>query len=620
MSESKLVALLNKGIVIGDGAMGTMLYDKGIFLNSCFDELNLSRSDLIKSIHNAYIEAGADFIETNTFGANEIKLARFGLAEKTEQINTAAVEIARQCAYGGTLVGGSIGPLTAKSIVYTDQSRGIAYNAFKNQALALVKAGVDFLILETFSSSEELLIAIGAVREITNLPVIAQMTVNQDNLTVYGERIESAIVKIAAEDVTAVGLNCSVGPADMLNSLELISKLTDKPISVQPNAGLPRQVENRTLYMCTPEYMAEYAKKFFEKGAKIIGGCCGTTPEHIAQIVRTVKALGKAGVSEKTFSVVVDEKTHPASEIVQQSLGQKSKIGAKLASGEKITTIEITPPMGIDTSAVIAKACLCGEMGVDAINIPDGPRASSRLSPMITAALIQKQVEIETIVHFCCRDRNLIGMQSDMLGAGAIGLNNMLIITGDPPKLGQYPDATGVFDADSVALTSVLRNLNCGIDIGGNNFSPGVCITIGVGANPVAADLPREIKRFKQKVQAGAEYAITQPVFDVKMLTDFLKKIEPFRIPIVAGIWPFTSFKNAEFMANEVPGVVVPDELLERMSQAKTKQQGVAIGIEIAREMIEEISGYVQGFAVSAPFGNVRIALAALGKIDIDKV
>jgi homocysteine S-methyltransferase len=300
MGENKLIALLDKGVVIGDGAMGTMIYDKGIFLNSCFDELNLSRADLIKSIHKGYVEAGADFIETNTFGANEIKLARFGLAEKTQQINTAAVEIARQCAGDSTLVAGSMGPLSSKSIAYTDQSRELAHNAFKNQTSALAKAGVDFLILETFSSSEELLIAIAAVKEITDLPLIAQMTVNQDNLTIYGERIESAIVKIAAQDVTVVGLNCSVGPADMLGSLEVISKLTDKPISVQPNAGLPRQVENRTLYMCTPEYMAEYAKKFFEKGAKIIGGCCGTTPTHIKAAIDKIKhhKRHKTGKSE----------------------------------------------------------------------------------------------------------------------------------------------------------------------------------------------------------------------------------------------------------------------------------------------------------------------------------
>jgi len=365
--------------------------------------------------------------------------------------------------------------------------------------------------------------------------------------------------------------------------------------------------------------MAEYAKKFFEKGAKIIGGCCGTTPEHISQIVRSVKPLGKAEISKKTISIAAEPQKQSSPKLTQLPLKKKSRIGAKLAAGQKITTIEITPPRGVDMSVIIEKACLCEEMGIDAINIPDGPRASSRLSPIITAALIQQQASIETIVHFCCRDRNLIGMQSDMLGASAIGLNNMLIITGDPPKLGQYPDATGVFDADSIALTGVLKNLNCGIDIGGSSFSPGVCISIGVGANPVASDLPREIDRLKQKVEAGAEYAITQPVFDVKMLMDFLEKITPFRIPIVAGIWPFTSFKNAEFMANEVPGVVVPDELLHRMSQAKTKQQGIATGIEIAREMIEEINDHVQGFAVSAPFGNVKIALAALGKIEFDQ-
>ena len=456
------------------------------------------------------------------------------------------------------------------------------------------------------------------------MPIVAQMTVNEQNETIYGEKVEQATAQIAAErGVTAVGLNCSVGPSGMLSSLELIRSVTDKPISVQPNAGMPRQIENRTLYMCTPEYMAEYAKRFFEKGAKIIGGCCGTTPEHIKEIVRTVRSLERATMPKAAAKkIIVTKSVQPVEkqQLKAVSLAEKSQLGAKIAAGQKITTIEITPPRGVEISAILDKAKLCAELGVDAINIPDGPRASSRLSPMITAVKIQQHADIEAILHFCCRDRNLIGMQSDMLGASCIGLRNVLIITGDPPKLGEYPDATGVFDLDSIAFTSVIKNLNCGIDIGGNSFSPGTSFTISVGANPVATDFSREIERFRRKVEAGAEFAITQPVFDVQMLFNFLDAIESFRIPVIAGIWPFTSFKNAEFMANEVPGVVVPDELLERMSKAKTREQGRALGVEIAREMIDEIADVVSGFAVSAPFGNVKTALAVLGKIDIDRV
>lgn len=618
--RKNLRQMLLEQVVFGDGAMGTMLYQYGVFLNSCFDELNISNPKLVKKVHDGYVWAGADFIETNTFGANAFKLSRYGLTEKVEEINRSAVQIAKDSAGDEVMVAGAIGPLGRELTKHSSLTRQQAGKAFHDQAKALTEAGVDFLILETFSNTDELLVAIGSISEVFDLPIIAQMTVNEHNETIYGKKTAQAIARIASEDaVTAVGLNCSVGPAWMLNSLELILNVVDKPISVQPNAGLPRQVENRTLYMCTPEYMAEYAKRFFEKGASIIGGCCGTTPAHIKQIVRAVRPLSKATMPKASVNKIIAE---PAQPVRQQSLSlaEKSRLGAKLAAGRKVATIEITPPRGIDINATLDKARLCAELGVDAINIPDGPRASSRLSPLVTAIKIQEYARIETILHFCCRDRNLIGMQSDMLGASCIGLHNMLIITGDPPKLGEYPDATGVFDMDSIALAGVLKNLNCGIDIGGNSFSPGICVSIGVGANPVAADLAREIERFKRKVEAGAEFAITQPVFDVQMLLNFLNAIEPFRIPIIAGIWPFTSFKNAEFMANEMPGVVVPNALLERMSKAKTKRHAQTLGIEIAREMMDNTSAAVEGFAVSAPFGNVKSALAVLGKIDVDQI
>ncbi|MHC4187265.1 MAG: bifunctional homocysteine S-methyltransferase/methylenetetrahydrofolate reductase [Planctomycetota bacterium] len=620
-AQNKLKEMLTKQVVLGDGAMGTMLYESGVFLNTCFDELNLINGDLVRNVHKEYVQAGVDFIETNTFGANEFKLGKFGLADKVEAINRAAVEIAKKSAKEDALVAGSIGPLGRELSRFGRLSEKRFRKAFKKQAKPLIEGGVDFLILETFSNIDELVLVIRTVRELSDIDIVGQITINEHNETVYGVKVEQAISQISGEDLTAVGLNCSVGPSNMLSCLEIIRNVTDKPISIQPNAGLPRQVEDRTLYMCTPEYMAEYAKRFFEKGAKIIGGCCGTTPAHIKEIVRVIRSLDKASTESRAVRQAATSTAAPAVTAQEPiSLAEKSQWGRKLSKGEKVMTIEITPPRGVDVETTIEKAKLCASFGIDAINIPDGPRASSRLSPMVTAIKIQQSAEIETILHFCCRDRNLIGMQSDILGISAMGLRNILIITGDPPKLGEYPEATGVFDLDSITLTAAVKNLNRGTDIGGNSFSPVVSLVTGVGANPVSADLEREIERFEQKVTAGAEFAITQPVFDQQMLFDFIEETKNFKIPIVAGIWPFTSYKNAEFMANEVPGVVVGEKLLKRMSKAKTREEGRALGIEIAREMIEQISDHVDGFAVSAPFGNVRIALASLGKIEINEV
>ncbi|MCU0913060.1 MAG: bifunctional homocysteine S-methyltransferase/methylenetetrahydrofolate reductase [Planctomycetes bacterium] len=597
--------------------MGTMLYQHGVFLNRCFDELNLSDPGLVKKVHAAYVGAGSDLIETNTFGANRLKLSKFGLAAEVEPINRAAVRIAREAAPDTVLVAGSLGPLGCELVGPGPITSKEAGQVFEEQGRALVSAGVDLLILETFANPDELLVAIRAVAGLGDLPLVAQMTVGENQETVYGERIDQAVARVAQEEAVAVvGLNCSLGPSGMLSSLELVRRITDKPIAVQPNAGMPRQVEGRQLYMCTPEYMAEYAKRFFEMGARLIGGCCGTTPEHIREIVRAVRSISKAGAQSAVPARVEVQQTARPVLREPQPLATRSGLGAKLAAGAPVTMIEITPPRGIDVAATVEKARQCARAGVDAINIPDGPRASSRLSPLVTAVRIQEGAGIEAILHFCCRDRNLIGMQSDILGASAIGLRNLLIITGDPPKLGEYPSATGVFDMDSIALTAVVRNLNRGVDIGGNSINPPTALVMGVGANPVATDLEREVERFRQKVLAGAEFAVTQPVFDAECLFRFLDAIEGAAIPIIAGIWPFTSYKNAEFMANEVPGVVVPPSLLERMRQATTKEDGRLLGIEIARELVARVRERVAGFAVSAPFGNVGTALAVLGKAD----
>lgn len=618
-SQLTFFELLDKKVVVADGAMGTMLYQHGAFVNTCYDELNLTRPDLISRIHTEYVQAGADFIETNTFGANHIKLAQFGLAEKTEEINEKAVELAKNSAGTNVLVAGAIGP-SASQLPNKKTSQSDFAKAFSRQAKSLVRAGVDFLILETFFNLDEMLLAIHSVGKVTDIPVIAQLTVSEEKETAYGNQLQQAISRISEEaTVAAVGLNCSIGPSAMLDSLKLIKNLTDKPISLQPNAGLPKQVDGRLMYMCTPEYMAEYAKRFFENGAKIIGGCCGTTPAHIKEIARTLKPLERISTqSQPKTPITIRTEQTAAKEPVP--LKDRSRLGKKLANGEKIISIEISPPKGIETSRLLEKASLCSEMGIDTINIPDGPRASSRLSAMITAITIQQNVPIETILHLCCRDKNLISIQSDLLGAQAIGIRNLLLITGDPPKIGEYPDASGVFDLDSIQLTAVVNNLNRGIDIARKLLKSQLSFTIAVGVNPVASNFNLELDRFSKKVEAGAEYAITQPVFDTQSFFKFLEAIEPFRIPIVAGIWPFTSYKNAEFMKNEVPGVIVPDEILEKMYAAKNRQQALQTGIEIAREVMGEIDKHVAGFAISAPFGNVKIPLAVLGKIDVSDI
>ncbi len=619
MTKHSLTDRLQQGILIGDGAMGTMLYQHGAFLNTCFDELSLTRPDLIRKIHTEYIEAGCDFIETNTFGANAFKLTQFGLGSKVEAINKTAVCLAKEVASDFVLVAGAVGPA---GINNPNPNKGLARSltdAFTTQTKALAEAGADFLLLETFTNTAELLIAIEAAA-LTDLPIVAQMTCTDQFETFFGTPIEKAIAEVTAHQaVVAAGLNCSLGPSDMLEALRRLREVTDKTLSIQPNAGLPRRIEGRTLYMCTPEYMAEYGKRFFENGARIIGGCCGTTPAHIAEIVKSVRPLAKAMTVKPTkVHIEIKEKKPVGTDPVP--LAKRSKFGAKLAAGKPVTCIELTPPRGVDANKVIESAKLCAEYGIDAINIPDGPRASARLSPLVAALKIEQAAGIETILHICCRDKNLIGLQSDLLGIHAMGLRNVLLITGDPPKLGEYPDATGVFDLDSVALTQVVTGLNRRLDIAGNELPEQLSLTVGVGANPVASELNREVERFKLKMQAGGEYAITQPVFDTDMFFAFADKVKDCRLPFIAGIWPFTSYKNAEFMANEVPGVVVPDVLLERMSQAKTREDGRKIGIEIAREMIETLTPHVAGFAISAPFGNVKIALAALGKLSINEL
>jgi methionine synthase / methylenetetrahydrofolate reductase (NADH) len=618
-------------VVVFDGAMGTMLYAKGVFINQCYDELNLKSPDLVRDVHSTYAKAGAEVLETNTFGANRVKLTQYGLQSQVGDLNRAAARIAREVAGDDHLVAGAVGPLGVRIEPYGPTSVEEAYQAFHEQMSALKEGGVDCFLLETFGDLAEIAQGVRAARAVDpTIPLIAQMTIGVDGRTSYGASPEDVARTLDKLEVDVIGLNCSVGPQAILEAIEKMAAVTRRKMSAQPNAGMPRDVGGRSMYMASPEYMASYARHLIHAGAKIIGGCCGTTPAHIRSIVNGVRPLaprvsgmGTGGDGKREAGTGAASAQPEASSSLfplpaSRSKGcdpipfeQRSHFAAKLAKGEMVTSVEIVPPRGVDASKMLSDVAALKREGVDAVNVPDGPRAQSRMGAVMTSLLIEQQVGIETVTHYCCRDRNLLGMLSDLLGASAMGLRNLLVITGDPPKMGPYPDATAVFDIDSIGLTNLVRNLNCGLDPGGNPIGAPTRYAIGVGVNPAAVDPALELKRFEYKVEAGAEYAITQPVFDVAQLERFLGEIGHVRIPIIAGIWPLVSVRNAEFLANEVPGVVVPNTVISRMRRAneKSKEHAVAEGIAIAREMLGCVKSAVQGVQVSAPFGKVELAL-----------
>jgi methionine synthase / methylenetetrahydrofolate reductase(NADPH) len=604
-----LLARIKQSPVLCDGAMGTELYAKGIFINRSYDELNLSQPDLIRGIHHDYLQAGAEIIETNTFGANSFRLARHSLADKVRDINHAGARLAREAAKSFDVwVAGSVGPLDTRIEPLGKTSYQEAFDAFREQIGALVDGGVDLLILETFGYLEEIHQAILAAREVApSLPLIAQVTIDEDGNCLDGSDPETFAPKLAEWGADVIGCNCSVGPVAMLEAIERVRAVSSLPLAAQPNAGIPRSVEGRNIYLCSPEYMGSYARKFIAAGVRVVGGCCGTTPDHI----RTMKSALRVGEARgKTASTHVSSGPAPK-EIAAVPLEKRSPLGAKLASGEFVTMVEIVPPKGIDIRKEVEGARFLKSVGVDAVNIPDSPRASARMSNQALSLLIQREVGIDAILHYTCRDRNVLCIQSDLLGAAAVGIRNLICITGDPPKMGNYPDATAVFDVDAIGLVNIVRNLNHGLDLGGNPIGTGTGFVIGVGANPGLTDLDEEIRRFEYKVEAGAEYAVTQPVFDLRLLETFLRRIEHCRIPVIAGIWPLVSVRNAEFMKNELR-VSVPDSILERMARAQTPELARAEGVAIAREMLIAARQTSQGAQISAPMGRYASAVDVL--------
>ena len=616
MPENPLIARLLDPlqVIVCDGAMGTMLYNKGVFINQCYDELNLRAPDMIRDVHEQYRKAGAEVLETNTFGANRIKLAQYGLEAQVKAINIAAARIARETAEDDLLVAGAVGPLGVRLEPLGPTSLDEARSVFREQLEALKEGGADVFILETFADLHEIEQAIRAARDVDpKIPIIAQMTIGSDCHTPYGVTPDDLARALDAFGADIIGLNCSVGPQIILDAIEKMALVTRRKLSAQPNAGMPRDVSGRSMYMASAEYMATYAHHLVQAGARVVGGCCGTTPEHIAAMVEGVRPLSPRNARVQTRERSRSHPDLPPEDpgVTPVPLAEKSKWAGKIARGEFVTSVEIVPPRGVDASKMLRDTAALRLAGVDAVNVPDGPRAQSRMGALLTSLLIEQQVGIETVTHYCCRDRNLLGMLSDLLGASAVGLRNILLITGDPPKMGPYPNATAVFDIDAIGLTNLVNQLNHGLDPGGNAIGEPTRFAIGVGVNPAALDPAHELRRFEWKVEAGAEYAITQPVFDVEQLERFLRTIEHTRIPIVAGIWPLVSLRNAEFLANEVPGVVVPLAIIERMraASARSKEHGVAEGIAIAREMLERVRPLVQGVQVSAPFGKVELAL-----------
>jgi methionine synthase / methylenetetrahydrofolate reductase(NADPH) len=598
---------LSQRILVADGAMATMLYSSGVFINRCFDELNLSSPDLVRQIHRDYADAGAEILETNTYGANRIRLAGFGFSEKLHSINAAGVRLAREASEGGAFVAGAIGPLGVHLEPLGPMSFAEARAVFREQAEALVGAGVDLLILETFGDLNELREAVLAVREAAgaDLVIVAQLAVDDFGCLPSGATVETFSREMNSWPVDVIGVNCSVGPKTTFEVIEQLARLSSKPLSAMPNAGIPTRVEGRNIYLCSPEYMAQYARRLLLAGVKIIGGCCGTTPEHIKLICSETRSLQ---LREGVRNIAVEEPASKSQGLTPIPLARKSKLGAKLAAGEFVSMVEILPPRGLDASKEIAGARLCAEHGIDCINVPDGPRASARVSAQATCQIIQQQAGIEAVNHFCCRDRNILGIQSELLGAHTVGIRNLICITGDPPRMGMYPGATAVFDIDSIGLINIVKNLNRGLDIGGNALGSQTAFVIGAGADPGALNLDEETRRFEWKVQAGAEYVVTQPVFDLSLLEVFLQRIAHVRIPVICGIWPLSSLRNAEFMINELR-VRVPSQFMERMSRADSQEKAHQEGVAIAQEMVAKVRQMVQGVQLSAPFGRYQLAI-----------
>jgi len=589
---------LQAGIIICDGGIGTYLNQKGVPYDHSFDELNLSKPELIGQIHQEYINAGAEIIETNTFGANRVRLSISGLESKVRQINIKAAKIARESrdiTGQEILIAGSIGPLGKHLKPYGNIGHDTAQDIFLEQIESLLEGGIDLFIIETMSNLDEMEIVVETAKKVSELPIVAQMTYTAEGKTLLGNTPEEVVSRLAPLGVEVIGANCSVGPQKMLEVIEVLSELGTNYISAQPNAGLPKLHAGRFVYFSSPDYFGEYAKRFAASGATIIGGCCGTTPKHIKAIARALKDIHPIRKEQKGMAEIKIKpvKEKPVSEAVSSFL---QKLSHKF-----VISVELDPPKGTNPNKLIKVAGELKKAGADAVNIADSPMARVRMSCLALAYLIKQNVDIDIVLHFTTRDRNLMGLQSDLLGAHAVGIRDILALTGDPPSLGDYPNATAVFDVDSIGLVSIISKLNSGYDFSGNSVGKPTRFSIGVAANPTSPDIKLEMARLERKIEAGAQYIFTQPMYDLDTINYFLNRISKHSLPIILGILPLVSYKHAEFMHHEVPGIDVPEIIRQRMKKAgdKSSEEGALI----ARELIDKIKGSVAGLYLMPSFG-----------------
>ena len=617
MRRSELAAFLRERPRAGDGALGTALYTGGIAARRSYDDLNRSDPDRVRAIHAAHLAAGAEVISTNTFGANRWKLGRHGLASEVATINAAGVAVARSAVRPGNLVFGSVGP-SGEVVGPLDEEKAPEFTAgFREQVAALVESGVDAVLIETFTSLAEARLALAAAREVApDIGVVVLMTFSEQATTLFGVAADQAARVLARDGADAVGSNCGVGPDTTLSALERMRDAVSLPLVAQPNAGIPERTEGRFLYPSSPDYVAHYAKRYLRLGVSLIGGCCGTGAEHIGAVAGVVRAASAGARADR-----VKAPARPAAAALEQKapvelpavpVPERSGLARCLAEGRFAVSVEMDPPRGAEPGKFLAKVRDLADAGVRFVNVADGPRASARMSAIAFAALLERGGEVETILHYQCRDRNLIGIQSDLLGAHALGIRNLLAVTGDPPKLGDYPHATPVFDVDSVGLVRILRGLNHGLDLAGNPLGAALPFHVGVGANPAAADLENEMRKFEKKVEAGAQYCLTQPVYETGLLERFLDDVRGYGVPVLAGVLPLVSSRNAEFLHNEVPGMSVPRAVRERLAAAPTRQRAREVGVSVAREMVAAARDLAAGVYVMPPFNRFDLAIRSV--------
>ncbi len=593
--------------------MGTELYARGVYINRCYDELNLSQPDLVAAVHADYLKAGAEIIETNSYGANRFKLTPHGLGELAYDIAKRGAQIARQAVEKSgreAFVAGSIGPLGRQLAPLGKLDLSEAREAFTEQARGVIEGGVDLVVVETMLDIAELTAAVEAVRNISDIPIIASLTLSDWDHTAYGATIERMAAALNKLDVDSVGFNCSIGPAKLIEAGTRLMELTDRPVSLEPNAGELEWVEGRLICKATPEYFAEYAKRMVLAGVKIIGGCCGSTPAHIRAMDAAIRAV--APELSKVHIVVSTPTPTPSVEVPQTPYRDLSQMAAKLEDRKFVYSVEMNPPRSAQTAKIVERARELKTAGVDVVNVPDGPRASARLSAMVLAHIIERESGLETILHYTCRDRNILGMQSDLLGAEALGLGNVLCITGDPPKLGDYPMATAVFDVDAIGLLRIASNLNGGMDIVGNPIPKATALHLGCGANPGAVDMELEISRLHRKLEAGARFIMTQPVFDEELFFALLDRLNRPDVPVLVGVLPLVSYRNAEFYHNEVPGMSVPEWIREKLRPIDDRDKATAVGVEIAASALRNCKSRASGAYIMPPFGRTELALGVM--------